>query len=237
MKFILDTHIHTVASGHAYSTVTENAEAAIQKGLELIAITDHGPKMPGSCHKLYFTNLHAIPKKIKGVTILSGAEVNIMDTTGKVDLSDKILSKLDVVIASIHSVCYECQGTEQNTNSVINTMKNQYVKIMGHLGDPRYPIDLDAVVEASSQTGTIIEINSASLLPDSVRVGSGEFIIKLLEKCKKANLPVVLGSDSHYHSRIGDFDLLLPLLAETGFPENLIINTSLKLFSKYIKSL
>ena len=49
IKDILDTHTHTLASGHAYSTIRENAQAASRKGLELLAITDHAPKLWGSC--------------------------------------------------------------------------------------------------------------------------------------------------------------------------------------------
>lgn len=53
-NYILDAHCHTISSGHAYSTVTECAKAASEKGLKLIAITDHAPKMPGSCGFLHF---------------------------------------------------------------------------------------------------------------------------------------------------------------------------------------
>ncbi len=48
MKIVIDTHTHTIASGHAYSTVLENALAAKNKGLELLCITDHAPEMPGA---------------------------------------------------------------------------------------------------------------------------------------------------------------------------------------------
>ena len=53
MQFIADLHIHSIASGHAYSTVNENAKAAADRGLQLIALTDHGPKMPGGPHLYY----------------------------------------------------------------------------------------------------------------------------------------------------------------------------------------
>ena len=54
MKIEVDTHCHTIASGHAYSTIVENAKAASEKGLKMIAITDHGPAMPGTFHEAYF---------------------------------------------------------------------------------------------------------------------------------------------------------------------------------------
>ena len=53
-RYKIDTHTHTVSSGHAYSTVTENAKYAASIGLEIIGMTDHAPKMPGSCGYLHF---------------------------------------------------------------------------------------------------------------------------------------------------------------------------------------
>ena len=65
MKYILDTHTHTLASGHAYSTIDEMIQAAAKKKLELIGITEHAPKMPGSCQEIYFhTAVFDFPAKV-----------------------------------------------------------------------------------------------------------------------------------------------------------------------------
>lgn len=100
-----------------------------------------------------------------GVEILSGVEVNILDISGKVDLSDKTIKKLDVVIASLHTPCISPMSVEENTECVINTMKNPYIKILGHPGDPRYPLDIKKVVSASRDTETVLELNNTSLSP------------------------------------------------------------------------
>ena len=76
MKFIADTHSHTLASGHAYSTITEMAEAAAARGLKTLALTEHAPEMPGTCGLYYFQNLDVVPRVQKGVRLLMGAEVN-----------------------------------------------------------------------------------------------------------------------------------------------------------------
>ena len=73
-KYKIDTHTHTVSSGHAYSTVTENAKYAASIGLEIIGMTDHAPKMPGSCGYLHFLNLRILPEYIEGVRVLKGIE-------------------------------------------------------------------------------------------------------------------------------------------------------------------
>ena len=79
MKFIADTHIHSIASNHAYSTIMENIEAARQKGLVYMAMTEHGPKMPDAPHIWHCVNQWEVPSVYNGVNILHGAEVDIME--------------------------------------------------------------------------------------------------------------------------------------------------------------
>ena len=66
-EFILDTHSHTVASGHAYGTVLEMARAASERGLQLLAITDHAPALEGSCSEIHFRNFKVIDQYLYGV--------------------------------------------------------------------------------------------------------------------------------------------------------------------------
>ena len=105
MQFVADLHVHTVASGHAYSTVAEIARVAADKGLALIALTDHGPAMPGGPHAYHFSNQTAIPDVIYGLRVLKGIEANVMDRRGRLDLDEFRLSKLDIVAVGLHSVC------------------------------------------------------------------------------------------------------------------------------------
>lgn len=132
MNLIADMHCHTVASGHAYSTVEEIAREASNKGLEMVAITDHGPSMPGGPHRYYFGNLRALPQEMYGVRILKGVEANIMDYEGNIDLPARYLDMLDVVLAGFHTYCYPNGTIEENTMAMINTIKNPYVDIIVH---------------------------------------------------------------------------------------------------------
>lgn len=233
-KYILDVHCHTIASGHAYSTVTECAKGASENGIKLIAITDHAPEMPGSCGFLHFWNLRSIPKTLYGVEILSGVELNIIDKSGKVDLSERTLKKLDVIIASLHIPCIKPMSYEENTECLINTMKNPYIKILGHPGDPRYPFDIEKVVSAAYDTNTIIELNNASLSPENGRYDKPDTLINLLNECKKQGVPIIMGSDSHFHTNIGNFSDAQKLLEKTDFPEELILNTSIEKFKLFL---
>ncbi len=91
MRLVADCHVHTVNSGHAYSTINEYATEAAEKGLELIGMTDHGPAMPGGPHIYHFDNLKIIPDNLHGVEILKGAEANIIGYDGSMDIRDSTL--------------------------------------------------------------------------------------------------------------------------------------------------
>ena len=235
MKFVLDAHTHTIASGHAYSTLLENVEYAAECGLELLGVTDHAPAMEGGTQPAYFINFHAIPREIKGIQVRMGAELNILDYDGRVDLDKIYLERMDYAIASLHPPCIPFGTLEENTNAILRVMENPYVKILGHPGDPRYPIDCKAIVDKSEETGTVIEINDASLIPGGFRKGSEIYIAEILKLCKKKGLPVILASDAHFATHIGQFDNALKLIDEVGFPYELIINKSVDMFKKCLE--
>ena len=229
MEILLDTHIHTIASGHAHSTVKEYIDEAIKKGLQLICITDHAPALPGAPDPLYFYNLKVIPRKVGGLEILTGVELNIMDKNGKLDLKPSILKKMDITIASLHHPCCLPDTKENNTNAVINTMKNPLVNIVGHLGDPRYEIDIDAVVAVAKETNTIIELNNTSMNPKSTRAGGEHLLIELIKKCDEYGVYISLGSDAHIYTDIGNLGNAIKLIKEVGIKEEIILNTPEKL--------
>ena len=125
-KVELDVHTHTVASGHAFSTLQEMAQAAAEKGLKVLGITEHSPGIPGTCNPIYFRNLHVVPRRMYGIELLLGAEINIIDTKGTLDLDEKTMQMLDIRIASIHSLCYSQSTREENTQGMINAIANPY---------------------------------------------------------------------------------------------------------------
>ena len=225
MKLKIDTHTHTLASGHAYSTVDENFRWAAEKGLELVALTDHAPGMKDTTCHAYFANLHVLPEKLHGVRLLRGIELNIMDFDGTVDMDEKTLSRLDMAIASLHTPCIAPGSRKENTRALLKVMENPYVDIIGHPGDPRYDIDYKEVFRQAKKTGTILEINNASLIPGGFRDGSQENVKKILRMSMEEGVSAVLGSDAHFYTGIGDFSHAIALLKEIGFPEELVLNT------------
>ena len=124
MKIELDVHTHTIASGHAFSTLQEMAQAAAGKGLKVLGITEHSPGIPGTCHSIYFRNLHVVPRRMYGVELLLGAEINILDGKGNLDLDEDYMKMLDIRIAGIHSLCYEYGTIEENTHGMVQAISN-----------------------------------------------------------------------------------------------------------------
>lgn len=234
MKILFDLHTHTISSGHAYSTLQENVTHASNIGLEILGMSDHAPKMPGATMAYYFANQTIIPDKINGVRILKGAELNIMDINGTVDLYGKILDDLDFTIASLHPPCIQQSIEEENTEALINTMRNPKVNIIGHPGDPRYPINAHKVVKSAIETNTLLELNSASFSPKSTRKGGEIIVLDILKECKKYDWPIILGSDAHICFEIGDFTNVYKLLDEVQMPPQLIANTSIDTLKRFL---
>jgi len=234
MKFIADFHIHTVASGHAYNTIYEYAQAARKKGLKYIAMTDHGPAMAGGPHLYHFQNLRCLPEKINGVRLLKGIEANIADLDGNLDVSDDNLAELDIVIASFHQhLGYSGSDKDKNTRALINVIRNPNVRIIGHPGNPQFPLDNDAIVEECKKNRVLIEINNSSFT-GVVRLGSHDNCVDIAKKIKKIGWKVVFGSDSHCIDTLGRFERSLEIAKEAGLSADDIVNTSERSVREYI---
>lgn len=220
---VVDTHTHTISSGHAYSTLAENCSEAAKKGMKLIAITDHGPAMPGGPHIFHIGNQKVYPDIINGVEVLKGVEANILDWNGKIDIEEKILSQLDIVIASLHDHCIKPGSIEENTRAVIGAMKNKYVDIIAHPGNPAFPIEINEVLKAAMEYNVLIEINNSSL--GTSRAGSEDNCRRIAEGAALNGNIIALGSDAHICYAIGQFDKALGLIKNAGIKNENIINT------------
>ena len=224
MRILMDLHTHTVASGHAYSTIMENAKAAAEKGLEGIAMTDHGPAMPGGAHLYHFWNLTALPQQIAGVRVLRGVEANIIDSRGGLDVPADILDRLDIVLAGLHGGCIRSGTTADNTRAMLAAMANPWVDIIVHPGNDEFLINPEAVVEVAVRYGCALEVNNASL--SYIRQGSKPFCKRLVSLAKEGGVPLVVGTDSHFAASVGEFAGALELLHSCGVPEEQVLNTS-----------
>lgn len=234
MDYLLDVHTHTVASGHAYSSIMEMAKAGFDKGLKLLGITEHAPMMPGSCNSMYFRNLKVVPRSLCGIEVMLGVELNILDFDGHVDLDAHALRQLDIRIASLHSVCILPGTKEENTKAVLGAIHNPMVDIIGHPDDGIYPLDYKPIVEAAKETHTLLEVNNNSLNPMGARKNTRGNLITMLELCREYGQPVIMNSDAHVFSDVGRRDFSEELIRELDFPEELIVNRSVETFKEYL---
>ena len=163
-----DLHLHTKWSDGAH-TIRQMAEAAKKRGYKYIAITDHSQSLKiagGLTEKRLREQVEEIQKlnqELKDFTILSGIEVDIK-SDGSLDFSDEMLSKLDVVIAAIHSGFK--QESKIITERIIKAMQNRLVNILAHptgrlIGfRESYQVDMNEMIKVAAETGTILEINA-----------------------------------------------------------------------------
>jgi len=236
MNITVETHSHTLASGHAYSTMKDMIQSAKEKGLEAIAFTEHAPLMPGTCGNYYFQNFRVIPREHDGIKIMMGVELNILNEAGEVDFAEDFLKTMDIVIASVHTPCYSGEHSKDTiTEAYVNTMKNPCIDIIGHPDDSRFPIHYEVLVKAAKENGTLLEVNNSSLSPISFRRGGAENVREMLELCKKYQVPVTLGSDAHIEFDVGNCAYSKPLLKSCDFPEELVANTSLDKLQTFLR--
>lgn len=227
MNIVADMHTHTIASGHAYSTLNEMAAEAARKGLLAIAVTDHGPALPGGPHMYHFGAMRFFPESISGVRIFRGIEANILDIRGTLDLPESYLHKLDFVMAGLHEGCgWDGEGSGRNTEAVINAMENPLVKAISHPGNPIFPLDYEAVVAGARRTGTALEMNNTSF--SISRKGSRPNCEKLARLIALHGAQVAIGSDAHIAQMVGVFDDAVAVVEEAGIPEAQVINSSME---------
>ena len=235
MRIIADTHTHTIMSGHAHSTLLENLAAAKNKGLRFLATTDHTGLMPGAPNATYFSCMRAtMPEKYDDVYLLRGAEVNVLDENGRLDLVDACLKKLDWVIASIHGIVTQPMDERRHTELWLSVAKNPHVDVIGHCGEEQFSFDYERVVKAFAENGKIVEINASSA---KSRPSSQKNCFKIARLCKKYGVPLVLSSDAHFAGDVGNVAAAIRLVEEAGIPEELILNADEKRFVAHLQKI
>lgn len=235
--YLSDMHTHSIASGHGtVCTISDMAKKASQKGLKLLGITDHGPATLCAGTPSYFRSLTFSPKNRFHVELLYGVELNILNTDGKTDLEENLLTRLDYAIASMHSQNYKTGTKGENTKAYINAMKHPCVKILGHCDNPHFPADYEALALAAKESNTAFEINEASLAPYGYRGDTRKNNREILYWARKYKVPILLSSDSHGAEHVGDFTFASEFVHQEMFPEELILNNQLPRLKVFLQT-
>jgi len=192
-----DLHVHTKASD-GKSSLREMVEAAKAQGYEYLAITDHTKHATvarGLDEKRLAKQLDEIDKlsdDLSDIRILKSSEVDIL-ADGKLDLTDSMLKRLDVVVAAVHYK-FELDARKQ-TDRILRAMDNKYVSILAHptgrlLGErPAYALDIERVIEGAKDRGVALELNA-----HPARLDLDEVHCKL---AKEMGVKLVISTDAH----------------------------------------
>ncbi len=225
MQIIADLHTHTLCATHAYQTVLEMAAAAKEAGYCALAVTDHAPAMPDTAHAWHFDNWRSMPRQVDGVAMLYGAETNVMDTKGGLDLPQRQLAVLDWVVASIHSPCLPGLLTRKEANRLwLSIAENPYVDCIGHSEQENYRYDYDVVTKAFARNHKVVELNAGSF---AVRKDGIPNMRALLKACLENGCRIAVDSDAHSAWKLQtSLPPLFDMLAELSFPQELIVNAT-----------
>jgi DNA polymerase (family 10) len=198
-----DVHMHTDATD-GRNTIREMADAAIERGYEYIAITDHSKNLAmtnglDDARALeHIRRIREVDAELEGrIRVFPGIEVDILGD-GELDLSNEVLAQMDVVIASVHSLFN--QPESQMTERVLRAIENPYVRILGHptgrllLRREAFQIDIAGVIRRAAELGVAMEHNA---YPDRLDLCDRD-----LRLAKESGCKISINTDSHHTSHM-----------------------------------
>jgi len=184
-----DLHTHSHWSADGKSTLEEMLEGAVARGYEYYAVTDHSHYLRDGRLQAQLEEIEHLRRRFPKLRILAGVEANIR-SSGEVDMAEEDLALLDWVVASVHNA-----PDNRPTERVLEAMQNPYVDCIGHLTGrrigkrPPRDVDVERVIEAALETGTLLEINGQ---PDRLDLRDVH-----ARAAKEAGLRLVVSSDAH----------------------------------------
>lgn len=232
MKVIYDLHTHTIFS-HGKGTIEDNVKVAKEKGLTKVAITDHGfehlsfavnrknlPFMKSECERL--------SKKYE-IDVLLGVEANLLDKTGRIDVLEKDMKYLDIIIMGYHKmlkpklkqlifsiktkIFKTKKQIEETTNAYIKAIEKYDIKVLTHLN---YGVkcDVKKIADACKEKGVLIELNSKRIC----------FSKDEIDYMKKIGTKFIISSDAHSPQRVGEANLAYSFILKNDIDLNNVVN-------------
>ncbi|MDE2796094.1 MAG: PHP domain-containing protein [Gemmatimonadota bacterium] len=220
-----DLHMHTTWSDGT-ATVRRMVQAAVGRGYQYVAITDHSPStgvvagVDAAGLRAQAAEIARVQEDHPGLRILRGCEVDILPD-GTLDLDDEILSELDVVLASVHSV-FDMTAARM-TDRIIRAMENPFVDVLGHLTGRKlgrrasYPVDVGEILRAAHHLDVAVEVNGSPRRLDLDHRG--------LSLCGELGVGVVVSSDAHSVTGLDNVNYAVDQARRGWLQSSQIVNT------------
>jgi DNA polymerase (family 10) len=199
-----DLHVHTAASD-GRNSLEEMVEAARARGYDYLAITEHTEHLTiagglgAAAMRKHFKQIDKLNSKLRGFTILRGAEVEILDD-GRFDMSDDLLREMDVVVAAVH---YKfSMPRDQQTRRILRAMENRYFQILAHPTGRQinqrsgYEVDIERIIKTAKERGCVLECNGQ---PNRLDLDDQH-----LRAAKNEGVRIVLSTDCHETKELGN---------------------------------
>ncbi len=223
----IDLHVHTTQSEHAFATFYEILEEAIRRKIEVIAITDHGSSVPGSATAIYFAMADRVPREHKGLKVMFGCEANIIDKEGNIDIKNRTIKKLDILLVGLHNRCaYEDLGEKENTAAIIKCFEKYRPNMFTHPPTMYFKFDIERVCQAACDNNVLLELNLAAMirLDNNHHREDLKLYKKMVTVAKKNKKKFIVTSDSHFLHEIGDDSILPKYMKILDISEDMILN-------------
>ncbi|MDS1030624.1 PHP domain-containing protein [Bacillota bacterium LX-D] len=241
MYFFADYHMHTKHSD-GRATVEEMIQAGREKGLEEIAITDHGPKNIGTGVKnpeQYLKikqEVKELNAQFKDIKVFCGAEADLIDLDGSIDIPKKICRELDLLLVGLHPYVWpknfsaagkyvlgnqlakysskvKSKVTNNNTKALLEAIYKHDVDIVTHPG-LGMPLHLQEVARACAAKNTAFEIN----------VGHRYQSFTDIMEVARTGVNFVVNSDAHFTTSVGELTQGKALLTQAKIPVEQVLN-------------
>ncbi len=229
----VDLHTHTINSGDGLNTLYEMAQEASNRGLKILGTGSHGPYQKNSYPIEAYSVFDRIPKELFGVRILPMIEMNVLDEKGTLDVRDSSIKHIKARLCGLH---FDLGGKEQNTRALIEAIKNPHVQIITH---PYcyFETDIEEIAEAACQHGKLLELNNSTFKYSRGKMTWLEQVRKMIAVVRKHNHFIIINSDAHIASDIGEDMSVLEHKDTLGLTDKMIINNDLALLEKHISRL
>ena len=226
-----DFHVHTMYSD-GVGTAAAMVEAAEARGLEAVAITDHGPELSVGTPREKLTPMLQdirLAKEDAGIPVLAGIEANVVDEGGTIDVDEDFIGKLDILMIGIHRLGGARDSVELARDYLersIHAIERHKIDVLAHpfyfhsdLAPHLLPEDLKNFARLAAERGAAMEVNM------KYRVPNNEF----LRLCLREGVKLSIGTDAHTTGEVGRVDWALGVLRHIGARrEDLILDGFLR---------